>query len=560
MLSAVEEQVLRSIPRTEGAHYLSAANAMKARFQQGTRARVFDALSKWEEGTVAEGFPQPVCVLVGEAGTGKSTIASEFAKRLQARDPPALGASFFFTRGVQDLNSPRKFFSTIASQLACSQSALRIPVVNAAREHLKTATLQQLEHEFQNLILKPLSTLPPSHPPFFVVIDALDECTEEGSELVPILLRLFLSCATRAGSPLRVFLTSRPEPHYIHHVFTTPDLQPFISTIFIQDFRGLVDMDIELLILAKFSEQGTSKLWAETHPEAVTALAKKSAGLFIYARTAVDFILGDPGDSLFQLTERYEDLIKGDGAVGLDPLDTLYCVVLKGVFYGGYRHDKSQERLKRVLGYLVALLAPKGISPTTLESLTGMGTDESVPILNKLRSVIFFERDNVHARFRIIHATFREYLSRSNDVYHVDPGPVHAYLVNGCMKVLRMFITERWGGSTGASLLVRLLTKEPPQDRDQDLPDVQYAVTYVEHHQQQSLHSTLVSQISKEDQGYVPSVLSVVRFALSPRYSGMWTMMSALLAHLCLPSPAQRLVDALNKLLKGRFCQAVCTQ
>ena len=87
MRYAVEEQVLRSIPRSEGAHYLSAANAMKARFQQGTRERVFEALAKWEEGTVAEECPQPVCVLVGEAGTGKSTIASEFAKRLQAREP-----------------------------------------------------------------------------------------------------------------------------------------------------------------------------------------------------------------------------------------------------------------------------------------------------------------------------------------------------------------------------------------------------------------------------------------------------------------------------------------
>ena len=81
--------------------------------------------------------------MIGEAGTGKSTIASQFAKRFEGRGP--LGASFFFTRGVQYLNSPRKFFSTVASQLARSQSALRIPVINAAREHLKTATLQQLE-------------------------------------------------------------------------------------------------------------------------------------------------------------------------------------------------------------------------------------------------------------------------------------------------------------------------------------------------------------------------------------------------------------------------------
>ena len=319
---------MRSIPRSEGAHYLSAANTMKARFQQGTREQVFEALAEWEEGQTAQARLQPVCVFVGEAGTGKSTIASEFAKRLEARDPPALGASFFFTRGVEDLNSPTKFFSTIASQLARSQSALRIPVVNAAREHFNTSTLQQLENEFQDLILKPISTLPPSHPPFFVVIDALDECTEDGPELVPLLLRLLLSCAIREGSPMRVFLTSRPEPHYIHHVFTAPDLKPHIWRIHIQRFRDSVNADIERLICAKFSERDTSQLWSETHPEIVNGLVKKSAGLFIYARTAVDFVLGDPGDSVFQLQERYTDLIEGDGAVGLNPLYTLYRTVL----------------------------------------------------------------------------------------------------------------------------------------------------------------------------------------------------------------------------------------
>ena len=529
---------------------------MKARFQQGTRERVFDALSKWEEGTVAEGFPQPVCVLVGEAGTGKSTIASEFAKRLQARDPPALGASFFFTRGVQDLNSPRKFFSTVASQLARSQSALRIPVINAAREHLKTATLQQLEHEFQDLILKPLSTLPPSHPPFFVVIDALDECTEEGPQLVPALLRLFLSCATRAGSPFRVFLTSRPEPHYILHVFTTPDLQPHISIISIQQFRNSVDADIETLIRAKFSEQEPSKLWSETHPEIVPGLVTKSAGLFIYARTAVDFVLGDPGDSVFLLKKRYSDLMKGDGAVGLNALDTLYRTVLEGVLPDEYRHNDAKEWLKRVLGYLVSLLDPKGISPRTLEVLTGMPVDESVPILNKLRSVVFFERDNVHARFRIIHATFREYLSRSDEAYHVDAGPIHACLADDCMRTMRSFVSRQWEGSTRTSLLVRLLTEKPPPAKD--LRHVHYATTYIEHHRQQrSLDSALFSGGSDSDKGSIPSVILVSRFALWQEPERMWTMMSSILAQLRLYSWAQRVVDAWSTLCTGRWCQIV---
>ncbi|TFK84875.1 hypothetical protein K466DRAFT_588532 [Polyporus arcularius HHB13444] len=124
-----EERVLDSIPRAEDAHFLAAANTTKARFQQGTRELVFDCLEEWEdaqfENTEQGNWPVPVCVLVGHAGTGKSIIASEFSRRLQERG--RLGASFFFTRGVQDLNSPRKVFSTIFYQLARSQQLLRGP-------------------------------------------------------------------------------------------------------------------------------------------------------------------------------------------------------------------------------------------------------------------------------------------------------------------------------------------------------------------------------------------------------------------------------------------------
>ena len=227
-----EERILNSIPRVDQAHYLSAAQTMKSRFQDGTRERVFEVLEEWEQEQVArrstkERLPdvsegrtaskvraRPVCVLVGHAGTGKSAIASEFAERLEQHG--RLGASFFFNRGVKDLNSPSKVSATNAMQLLRSQSALRIPVVEAARGHVSSVTLQQLENEYEDLLSKPLATLHPDHPPIFVVVDALDECTEDGPQLVPHLLLLLLSCAARPDSPLRLSLTSRPEPHYVH--------------------------------------------------------------------------------------------------------------------------------------------------------------------------------------------------------------------------------------------------------------------------------------------------------------------------------------------------------
>ncbi|KAI0699645.1 hypothetical protein C8T65DRAFT_742458 [Cerioporus squamosus] len=496
-----EESVLNNMPRADDANFLSAANATKARLQEGTRKKILQRLEEWEEGQFAAKGAHPVCVLVGEAGTGKSTIASEFSKRLKQRG--RLGATFFFTRGLQDLNSPRKVFSTIASQLARSQPALRSHIVDAAREHLNTATVQQLEREFEDLIRRPISAISSSsHAPIFIVVDALDECTEEGPELVPNLLQLLLSAAVGPGSPLRVFLTSRPEPHYIHRVFTTPELEPRISNIHIQEFRTSVDGDIECLISAKLARHETSKRWSEEDPSRVATMVKKSEGLFIYARTAVDFLLADV-DDLLSLQERYTTLLNVEGSsTGLGPVDTLYRAVLESVFPLRDRLPQTQDRLRRVLGYLVALLDPDGISPRTLEKLTNMPTTESVPILNKLRSVVLFERDNVDSRFRIIHATFREFLadrSRSGDAFYVNAEQVHGRLADECTSALRSFQDEHWPGTTGtAAVLLRLLSHPLPKGLPAlaDVPHVHYAYRYRNTHNR---HRTSLVPVLPQD-------------------------------------------------------------
>ena len=404
---------------------------------------MFQDLDKWKEAQLksVRDHPQsqPVCVLVGEAGTGKSTIASEFAKRLDNEEPSRLGASFFFNRGVSDLNSPKKLFSTIASQLARSQPALRTPIVAAARKHHRVAPLQQLKHEYHDLLEAPLSTLPSSHPPIFVVIDALDECIEEGPDLVPTLLRLLLSYAVQPGCPLRIFITSRPEPHYIHRVFTLTHLQPHISTLHIQSFRDSIDHDIELLLRARLDEDERSKRWSEENPAVVQGLVDRADGLFIYARTAIDFILSD----LCSLQQRYDALLPVDAkAFGLKRLDELYRTVLHGEFPPEEQYPQRKKDLRAVLGYLVTIQESKDISPRTLELLTNLPIKRSVPILNALRSVVFFERDNHHSPFRILHATFREFLvdrTRSGDDFHVDAQQCHRQLAKNCAQALQRF-------------------------------------------------------------------------------------------------------------------------
>ena len=466
---------------------------MKARFLDGTCAQVFSRLDTWvQDQTDTAKSARHICALVGEAGTGKSTIASEFSRRLEKRG--ILGASFFFSRDQKDLNSSKKFFVTISSQLSQSQPALRVPIVNAAREHMKSEALQQLEKEFRDLLQQPLLSLPSSHPPFFVVVDALDECTDDPPELITAMLRMLLSSAAQAGSPMRVFLTSRPEPYYIHQVLTAPDIQSNLSVINIQDFRSFVDYDITALFQASFNKNATSREWLATDSFIVPRLVKKSDGLFIYARTAVDFILTKP--SLLDMKERYDLLIQGGTPFGLQPLDTLYRTVLTTVFPPHERYVQLQERLQKLLGYLVTIQGSDGISPRTLERLTGMPAVESTAILNELRSVVIFERNNVDSHFQVIHTTFREFLvdsSRAGEAFHVQAEQAHGRLAEACTTVMQSFRIAHWGDITGDALFLQLLVVPPP--KVENFPEVRYAQRYVDYHR---LHANCIVLDSHE--------------------------------------------------------------
>ncbi|KAF8343564.1 hypothetical protein F5887DRAFT_886532 [Amanita rubescens] len=128
---------------------------------------------------------EQVCILEGIAGKGKSTVAQTVA----LRSGRTLGASFFFARDVDRLNTAKDFFTTIAYQLALT----RIDFANAigkALESAPDASTKTPHEQFRRLVLEPLHHLcPQGILPTVIVIDALDECEKEESKTV---LRLIL--------------------------------------------------------------------------------------------------------------------------------------------------------------------------------------------------------------------------------------------------------------------------------------------------------------------------------------------------------------------------------
>ena len=91
------------------------------------------------------------------SGTGKSTIATEFAARLE--DKGRLGATFMFTRNSATLSSVKGVVPTITWQLAHHQSALRGPLAEAAQKHQQAGTIQGTQDQVKDLITGALGHL-----------------------------------------------------------------------------------------------------------------------------------------------------------------------------------------------------------------------------------------------------------------------------------------------------------------------------------------------------------------------------------------------------------------
>ncbi|KAI0704033.1 hypothetical protein C8Q76DRAFT_599895, partial [Earliella scabrosa] len=400
------------------ASYRSGNNAGKAQYLQATRENVFREIYAWVDQSSRADAKHRVFVLVGAAGMGKSTIASELCRQLD--NSKRLGASFFFTRGPQGLNSVLSFFNTIAFQLATlpNSDALHDALVSAARDHIKRgggAQQQQMQYACEELVRKPLQNLSKStsepRSPIFVVVDALDECTAEDANAVPSLLKLLLSCTGDPSSPLRIFLTSRPEQTSVWEILHS---HSFVVRRTFDDIgeRATIDRDIEAVIHDRLSKDSTTRAWSNADPSIIQRLVTQSTGIFVYASTAAEFLVGQGEFGPTTLDLSLSRLLSHDGStagMSLQRLDQLYLTVLETAFPEQRMSPNLRERIPQVLGHAAVWQYP-WISPPQLELLTGIPCDDSRSILHQLRAVIRRDPDDADEEFYIMHTTFRDFL------------------------------------------------------------------------------------------------------------------------------------------------------
>ena len=204
-VKSLEAQTKIDLPYVEAAAFDSHANEHELRCHPGTREDILHRIREWAQD------PQGKCIfwLNGMAGTGKSTIsrtvAQSFAENRQ------LGASFFFKRGEGERGNASRFFTTITLHLVDRMPALGPHVRSAIDEEPKISE-KSLEQQFKKLILGPLLKTRQDSKEILtlvIVVDALDECEQEGH--IKTILHLLPQAGNLQSVRLRIFLTSRPE-------------------------------------------------------------------------------------------------------------------------------------------------------------------------------------------------------------------------------------------------------------------------------------------------------------------------------------------------------------
>ncbi|KAJ2923508.1 hypothetical protein H1R20_g13587, partial [Candolleomyces eurysporus] len=193
---------------------------------EDTRVEVIGELMGWIQDRES---PQRLLCMTGAAGSGKSALQQTVAEDCSGKD--ILASTFFFSSTDPTRNTMSTVIPTIAYQLGSNNPTLR-EAISAAVTKDPLIFKKSLKTQMNRLIISPFEDLSKaiSKPeltalPYVILIDGLDECTDEQRQAE--LLATLDDCLLQNDAlPFRIFISSRPEwairsaledTGYLHH-------------------------------------------------------------------------------------------------------------------------------------------------------------------------------------------------------------------------------------------------------------------------------------------------------------------------------------------------------
>ncbi|KAG8988564.1 hypothetical protein FRB93_004055 [Tulasnella sp. JGI-2019a] len=389
---------LEALPRAKGAAWSATA---RASCLEETRLAVMKDIQDWIF-DIHHGA-SPFFDLDGIAGIGKTTIAYTLAKR--AAQGGYLGASLFFSRsGEAELRNPALVFPTLAYQLCGFGETFYKRIEKAVKEDSEVG-YQDLQSQFYALIVGPLQQSPlPSHP-ILVVLDALDECQEQGAKE---LLRLLLLGVPKIAFPLKVFITSRPESH-IRSIFSHTNN---IHRVILHDIElSVIKNDIRLYLQTSLAaikgSAGRQVLQPLARPDEIEILVERAGKLFsvatMFVRLIDDIQVPDPRQRLDSFLQRSPAAIVTPNKI----LGELYLQVLRNIqLKSGDPYVRN--RVQAVVGAIVVIRDRLPVS--VMELLMKLPPGDGSRALHHLHSVIQAPRSPDESPY-IHHTSFTDFIT-----------------------------------------------------------------------------------------------------------------------------------------------------
>ena len=277
--------------------------------------------------------------------------------------------------------------------------------------------------QYDNLVKAPLKKSQATFPDNLVIIvDALDECGTHESRRQ---LLAYLHLISQLVPWLRVVVTSRPDP----------DIQSFfddkattgVSKRNVYEYKA--SDDISLFIHHRMRNSHKSK---HLPPDAIELLTEHANGLFIWAKTACEFILNS-----HRPKSRFDLIIGGTGlSQTSSPLDTLYTTAIETSLGDGGADDT--ECVQECLGAIIVCSTRTPLSIASLSDLLGQEVEMSAlqSVVDSLGSVLFID----HAQggvVRVYHHSFTDYMISSAPLkFRVDLERRNTDIARCCLRTM----------------------------------------------------------------------------------------------------------------------------
>ncbi len=385
----------------------------------GTRTAFLDFIVDWVNNPASERS----LVLCGLAGTGKSCIAHEIARRFD--EMRRLTSSFIFIRKEQSKTEAYHLFTNLARDLADRYPLFKTALGRIVKDNtsLRLGT-RDYGTLFQRLIQEPLKGL---HivGPILVVIDALDESGDATGE--DGLHRFLAENLSELPSNFRVLITSRPEDG-IESAFLAAE-SVVIKHTNDNELGATTHYDI-LTFLRK-------RLASDDFEQYGEALARRAEGLFQWAAVARGYIR-EP-KPVRSRKGRIGHLLKSAADQhGQDLLNELY----KGVLEEYFTDEEARSLFRSVVGQLLAAFEPLSVRSLTSQRRHSNDDEDSDSVVETLRYLgsLLSNVTSFDDTLPIVplHTSFRDFVTNEgkSSVFYVDLRVAHHHLAHSCLNLV----------------------------------------------------------------------------------------------------------------------------